>query len=74
MTFFCMEDLEKLQLLVGRWSFDHRIGAAYVEDKNFPESAVAYSKGWILEVARSCGFSHARVVLPNYQSTLECIK
>ena len=74
MTFFCINDLERLQLLGRRWSFRHRIGPAYVEDKNFPESAVAYRKEWILEVARSYGFSDARVILPAKQSTLECVK
>jgi SAM-dependent methyltransferase len=74
MTFFCMDDLEQMQLLGGRWSFGHRIGPAYVQDKRFPESAIAYRKEWILSVAKSCGFVQARVVLPTYQSTLECIK
>jgi SAM-dependent methyltransferase len=74
MTFFCLDDLERLQLIGGRWTFRHRLGPSYVEDENFPESAVAYRKAWILEAARSCGFSHARVILPAYQSTLECIK
>jgi len=74
MTFFCLDDLEKLQLLGGRWTFRHRLGAAYVEDEYFPESAVAYRTKWMLEVAKNSGFSHARVVLPAYQSTLECIK
>ena len=70
MSFFCLDDLEQMQLLGGRWTFSHRIGSAYVENKAFPESAVAYRKEWILEVARSFGFSHLRVV-PGQQSRLE---
>ena len=73
MSFFCLEHLEQKRLLGGRWTFRHRIGNAYVESRSFPESAVAYRKEWILEVARSCGFSHARVV-PNVQSVLEATK
>jgi SAM-dependent methyltransferase len=70
MTFFCLDDLEQMQLLGGRWTFSHRIGSAYVQDKAFPESAVAYRKAWILELARSFGFSHLRVV-PGAQSVLQ---
>jgi SAM-dependent methyltransferase len=74
MTFFCMEDLKALGLLGGRWSFAHRMGQAYVENLKYPESAVAYETEWMVAAARAAGFSEARVILPWYQSTLECRK
>ncbi len=72
MTFFCMDDLRALDLLGGRWSFAHAIGPAFVENLSYPESAVAYDRDWMLEAARAAGFREARVILPSYQSTLEC--
>lgn len=72
MTFFCMDDLRALDLLGGRWSFLHRVGPAFVENLEYPESAVAYDREWMLAVARAAGFAAPRVILPSYQSTLEC--
>jgi SAM-dependent methyltransferase len=40
MTFFCIDDMRTLGLLGGRWTFDHRIGSAYVENIHYPEAAV----------------------------------
>jgi SAM-dependent methyltransferase len=74
MTFFCMEDLQALALLGGRWSFSHRVGAAFVENLDYPESAIAYDREWMLAAARGAGFGTPRVILPSYQSTLECRK
>jgi SAM-dependent methyltransferase len=74
MTFFCMDDLRKLGLLGDRWSFEHRIGNAYVENVRYPEAAVAYERDWMEEVCRSAGFSQVEVRLPAYQSTLVCTK
>lgn len=73
MSFFCIDDLERMELVGGRWTFRHRLGDAYVENRRYPESAVAYRKGWILELAKNSGFSHARVV-PGTQSILEATK
>jgi SAM-dependent methyltransferase len=72
-TFFCIDDLEQMQLLGGRWTFRHQIGSAYVENRNFPESAVAYRKEWMLELVRSYGFSRVRIV-PGIWSVLEGTK
>ncbi|MFN2634927.1 MAG: class I SAM-dependent methyltransferase [Thermoanaerobaculia bacterium] len=72
MTFFCMDDLRALDLLGGRWSFSHGIGPAFVENRSYPESAVAYARDWMLAAANAAGFREARVILPSYQSTLEC--
>lgn len=74
MTFFCLEDLATLGLLGDRWSFAHKIGQAYVENMSFPEAAVAYEKNFIVELAKTIGFSSAQVVLPSYQSSLLCKK
>jgi SAM-dependent methyltransferase len=74
MTFFCLEDVAALGLLGNRWSFRHKIGRAYVENKSFPEAAVAYEKEVIIAMAKSIGFSSAEVVLPSYQSSLLCKK
>ena len=74
MSFFCMDDLEAMQLLGGRWTFRHRLGSAYIENRDFPESAVAYRKEWITELTKSCGFSHVHVVSGMQQSLLEGIK
>lgn len=72
MTFFCLDDLETLGMLGHRWSFCHAIGAARVEDERYPESAVAYSKSWMINAARDAGFESAEVVAPSYQSSLIC--
>lgn len=74
MTFFCVDDLQSLGLLGGRWTFKHRLGAARVENRKYPESAVAYPKEWMTDAARDAGFGSVSVILPGYQSTLECIK
>ena len=74
MTFFCVDDLESRGLLGGRWTFQHPVGAARVENRKYPESAVAYPKGWMMAAAREAGFGSVSVILPGYQSTLECIK
>ncbi|CAA9311266.1 MAG: hypothetical protein AVDCRST_MAG68-1234 [uncultured Gemmatimonadetes bacterium] len=74
MTFFCLEDMEELQLLGGRWTFRHTVGAARVENQKYPESAVAYPREWMMEAARRQGFSSVEVILPAHQSTLRCVK
>ncbi len=74
MTFFCVEDLRDLGLLGRRWSFEHQVGAARVENAAYPEAAVAYEKDVILAFAKSAGFSSPQVILPTYQSSLLCIK
>jgi SAM-dependent methyltransferase len=74
MSFFCLDDLEALGLLGGRWTFRHTLGAARVENEKYPESAVAYRKEWIVDLARRQGFSAVDVILPQHQSTLRCVK
>lgn len=74
MTFFCMDDLRRLNLLGGRWTFAHRSGNAYIENLRYPEAAVGYECSWIDQVCKDAGFSKVEVRLPNYQSTLFCVK
>jgi len=74
MTFFCLDDLEGRGLMEGRWTFSHPLGPARVENPRYPESAVAYTRPWMIEAARSAGFAEADVILPNYQSTIACRK
>lgn len=74
MTFFCLDDLDHLGLLGGRWTFNHSVGPARVESPRYPESAVAYTRSWMIEAARSAGFAEADVILPSYQSTIACRK
>jgi SAM-dependent methyltransferase len=74
MTFFCMDDLRSRKLLGGRWSFQHRRGAAYIENERYPEAAVAYDKAWMEQVCRDAGFGKVDTVLSAYQSTVYCVK
>ncbi len=74
MTFFCMDDLRRLKLLGGRWTFSLRRDAAYIENERYPEAAVAYDKGWMEEVCREAGFSKVEMILPAFQSTIFCVK
>ncbi len=74
MTFFCMDDLRALKLLGGRWNFEHRRDAAYLENERYPEAAVAYDKAWMEKVCREAGFSQVQTILPAYQSTVLGVK
>jgi len=74
MTFFCLDDLRRLNLLGGRWTFSHRVGNSYVENAKYPEAAVAYERTWMEEVCRQAGYSKVETILPAYQSTVFCVK
>jgi len=73
-TFFCIDDLRALNLLGGRWTFEHRRDAAYVENESYPEAAVAYDRSWMEEICRDAGFSKVQTILPAYQSTIVAVK
>jgi SAM-dependent methyltransferase len=73
-TFFCLEDLEEQGNLGGRWTFQHRIGAARVENLRFPESAVAYARQWMVDAGSAAGFSTVDVLAAGYHSILICTK
>jgi len=73
-TVFCLDDLEEQDLLGDRWTFEHQLGAARVENPRYPESAVAYPRTWMLDAARDAGFSQAEVLAASYHSILLCTK
>jgi SAM-dependent methyltransferase len=70
MTFFCLDSVE----LGKRWTFQHKIGEAYVESMKYPEAAVAYSRKYIQEMCQSVGFSNVSVIESKGQSSLICTK
>ncbi len=74
MSFFCIDDLLQLGALGNRWTFDHRMGDAYVENLEYPEAAVGYERSWMISLAERIGFCSAEVLLGGYQSALKCIK
>lgn len=73
-TVFCLDDLQAQGNLGGRWTFEHQLGAARVENPRFPESAVAYPRSWLVDSARDAGFSQAEVLAASYHSILLCTK
>jgi SAM-dependent methyltransferase len=58
--FFCIEHVELGQ----RWTFQHRLGNAYVENARYPEAAVAYHESFMTELATNCGFREVTVTPP----------
>lgn len=70
MTFFCLDSVER----GGRWTFQHRMGEAYVENLKYPEAAVAYIKEFMESVARSAGFTDIEILLNPVQSWIVCRK
>lgn len=58
-TTFCMEHV--VHGAAERWSFRHRMGAAYVESLRYPEAATGYELNWILEQAKNAGFVGATI-------------
>ena len=52
MSFLCMEHVK----LGGRWTFQHRLGNAYVENLQYPEAAVAYHEAFMTKLVADCGF------------------
>jgi SAM-dependent methyltransferase len=57
MTFFCMEHVE----LGRRWTFQHRCGNAYIENRKYPEAAVAYHEAFMTKLTMDCGFREVTV-------------
>jgi SAM-dependent methyltransferase len=71
-TVFCLEDLEEQGNLGSRWTFEHQVGVARVENPDFPESAVAYPRDWLVGAARDAGFPQVDVLAASYHSILLC--
>ena len=57
MSFLCMEHVK----LGGRWTFQHRLGNAYVENLQYPEAAVAYHEAFMTKLVADCGFPEVTV-------------
>ncbi len=70
MTVFCMDDLRESGTLGGRWTFQSRAGAAYIESDRYPEAAVAYDRDWLLGACDRAGLVEARVLPAPGQSAL----
>jgi SAM-dependent methyltransferase len=57
MSFFCMEHVD-----MGKpWTFSYRRGNAYIDVEQYPEAAIAYSEGYIIELVRKLGFRDVSV-------------
>ncbi len=69
-TVFCRESLD----LGGRWTFEHRRGAAHVESERYPEAAVAYERDWLLEQCRAAGFTESEMRAKKSQSVLTALR
>ena len=72
MGVFCLDDMQDLGLLGGRWSFPAAIGPAHVENERFPEAAVAYERGYLREAAKAAAFSEVEITPREPQSILRC--
>ncbi len=62
MTVFCLEELEAAGLQGHRWTFQHRIGSAFVENQEHPEAAVAYQKADLIRICKEVGFEGAEIL------------
>jgi SAM-dependent methyltransferase len=67
---FCMEDMAALGELGGRWTFPYREGRAYLQNRRYPEAAVAYHREDLLTWLREAGFSTVSVEPERPQSLL----
>ncbi len=70
MTFFCLDSVER----GNRWTFQHKIGEACVENIKYPEAAVAYTRKFMEELCHSVGFSDVSIIESKGQSSLVCRK
>lgn len=69
MSCFCVEDLQDTHLLGGRWTFEHRVQNAFVENQQYPEAAVGYARDFLVKTAREAEFLDCEVH-PGEQSVL----
>jgi SAM-dependent methyltransferase len=78
MNIFCLDYFKDAGLLGSRWNFQYQIGPAYVESKEYPEAAVAYTADYLKELCKSIGFSRTEIVCDPTgkaaQSYLRCWK
>ena len=62
MSVHCIEDMASAGALGGRWTFEHRMGPAYIQDPRYPEAAVAYEREYLVDRALAAGFRNAEVI------------
>jgi SAM-dependent methyltransferase len=74
MGVFCLEDMEELGLLGGRWEFPYRVGRAHVQVREYPEAAVAYERAFLVDVCREAGFTDVDVRARRPHGWLLCRK
>jgi SAM-dependent methyltransferase len=67
---FCLEDMEELGTLGGRWTFPHRSGRAYLQSRRYPEAAVAYHREDLIAWMQDAGFATVAVEPRRPQSKL----
>jgi SAM-dependent methyltransferase len=67
---FCLEHVDRSP--GSRWSFQHREGAAHVEDRRYPEAAVAYELAWLREQCLAAGFASFESLPSTTQTMIRC--
>jgi SAM-dependent methyltransferase len=67
---FCLEHVERSP--GSRWSFQHREGAAHVEDRRYPEAAVAYELAWLRDQCLAAGFASFEALPSTTQTMIRC--
>jgi SAM-dependent methyltransferase len=58
MTFFCLDSVTR----GNRWTFQHKVAEAHVENIKYPEAAVAYTREFMETLCRSVGFSDVYIM------------
>jgi hypothetical protein len=58
-------------LLGGRFTFEHQIANAYIENRKYPEAAVAYKGEFLIEKARKIGFKNITIFKWHEQDILQ---
>lgn len=61
MTVFCIDSFRERNWLGDRFTFEHRIGPAYVEDPRRPEAAVAFERQWLEGQCAAAGLVDATI-------------
>lgn len=67
---FCLEHVDKSP--GSRWSFQHQDGHAHVEDRRYPEAAVAYTLAWLRDQSLAAGFSSFEALPSTTQTMIRC--
>lgn len=67
---FCFEHVDRSP--GSRWSFQHKDGNAHVEDRRYPEAAVAYELDWLREQSLNAGFASFEALPSTTQTMIRC--